>query len=344
MSRRLIVILVACLAVIAGVVWATLGHGPGGAPVGHPGGALPQPATSTRATRIAQLVAMSDRTHKVALIERLTAPPQVVIFGGSRALRFDPAYIERRTGLTGFNAAVTGARPEDAWAFLNLLHARFPGARFRFLWIIHADEFDQKPLDLGILENPALARYFPPSLIRAQTRWARAHIMFDIMQRGRVFAPDGHVLHDVLDIRFPQPGADAAGVSDNISRALLTYATTPRRLFPRSIAYFECTLALMESFAVAPRVVVTAPVDPRILAATVGHGWGVRHRLLLRFLASLRPRYKFFLADLSRAAACGCTARDFYDGIHLRPSGTRKIVDTVLRMFPRALLGHGAVQ
>ena len=85
------------------------------------------------------------RIAKARLIEQLRRPPRVVIFGGSRAMKFDPAYIRRRTGLAGFNAAVTHARPADTWALLNLLHTRFPRARFRFLWVVHGDEFVRHP-------------------------------------------------------------------------------------------------------------------------------------------------------------------------------------------------------
>ena len=90
---------------------------------------------SPAAALVASSVDGRTRTAKARLIEQLQRPPRVVIFGGSRAMKFDPAYITRRTGLTGFNAAVTHARPEDTWALLNLLHARFPRARFRFLWV-----------------------------------------------------------------------------------------------------------------------------------------------------------------------------------------------------------------
>jgi hypothetical protein len=70
----------------------------------------------------------------------------------------------------------------------------------------------------------------------------------------------------------------------------------------------------------------------------------VRERLLLRFLASLHSRYRFSFADFSKAATCGCTARDFFDGIHLRPSGTRRVTDAVLRRFPGALISPGRLE
>ena len=321
MSRRSILIagLAAGLVVLGVVGWALLVRG----------SAAPPAVT-------AKFDVASDRMQKTDLIQKLKTPPQVIILGGSRALRFDPAYLQQRTGLTGFNAAVTGARPEDAWALVSLFHARFPAARFRFLWVIHADEFDPKALDPGLVYDATLASFFPRSLITPKVEFEAAHLKIDPMQQHRVFAPDGYAISDGFDRMFPRPGADAVGVRNNIAAALHTYATLPAKLSPRSALYFEKTLALMDSIAAARPVVVSAPVDARVLAAITGHGWALRQAQLLRYLTPLQARYKFDFVDLSKAAACGCTAADFFDGIHLRPSGTAKVVDVVLHRFPSA--------
>ena len=116
MSRRLVILGLLVVGVLIVIGWATLGRAP----------------SKLSAPLRARLDIASDRMQKTDLIQQLTSPPEVIILGGSRALRFDPAYLQERTGLSGFNAAVTGARPEDAWALVSLLHARFPRARFRF--------------------------------------------------------------------------------------------------------------------------------------------------------------------------------------------------------------------
>ena len=135
MLQRLTIIVGVCLVALGFAAWATLAG----------------ESASPPAVALSKLDIASDRMQKTDLIEKLKAPPEVIILGGSRALRFDPAYLKKRTALTGFNAAVTGARPEDAWALVSLFHARFPAARFRFLWVIHADEFDPKTLDPGLI-------------------------------------------------------------------------------------------------------------------------------------------------------------------------------------------------
>ena len=121
MPRRHIAALAASLAVIAGVTAAYAGLRPHHASVlmADSGrlslGAFARPSPRITAASPGALIrgylATSPRTDKARLIEQLTSPPRVVIFGGSRAMRFDPAYIRRQTGLSGFNAAVTPAGP-----------------------------------------------------------------------------------------------------------------------------------------------------------------------------------------------------------------------------------------
>jgi hypothetical protein len=290
-------------------------------------------------------VVSQTRTAKSSLIQRLTSAPQVVIFGGSRAMRFDPAYVKRRTGLSGFNAAVMRARPEDTWALLNQLHTRFPTARFRFLWVIHADEFDRRPIDPAILTNPILARYFPAALVKSQMSQAVAQaqrrqneVTLDVPDTGKlVYALDGFVLSGFFSDRTPPPNGNVGAIGARIRKALLVYGRTPAVLYPRSVRYFEKDLRLMDALAATPPVIVAAPFDRRIYAATVNRGWGARHRLLTALLARLRPACRFSYLDMSNAASRGITPSDYYDGIHLTPRGGQKVIDRVLKAFPGAL-------
>jgi hypothetical protein len=304
-----------------------------------------QLTTASPGPLITSYLADQPRTAKARLIQRLTSPPQVVIFGGSRAMRFDPAYITQRTGLSAFNAAVTQARPEDTWALLNLLHTRFPKAHFRFLWVIHADEFDPRPIDLAILKNPILARYFPASLVKSQLPRALAlaeggnrGVTIDIPDRSQlVYAPDGFAVSGFFSNAVPPPNGNVGAIDSNTRKALLIYGSAPAAPYPRSVRYLQKDLRLMDSLAAAPPVIVAAPFDQRIYAATVNRGWGARHRLLLGLLARLRATHRFSFLDLSNATSFGITPSDFYDGIHLTPQGAQKVIDLVIKRFPSAL-------
>jgi hypothetical protein len=67
-----------------------------------------------------------DLTYKTDLVEKLPAPPELVMLGGSRAQRFERSHIERVTGLSAFNFAVQNCRPEDAYAISRYLIERAP--------------------------------------------------------------------------------------------------------------------------------------------------------------------------------------------------------------------------
>ena len=66
-----------------------------------------------------------SRSEKVELFERLEAAPQGLILGSSRALKFEPAYLETRTSQTFFNFAVNHGRPEDFLAIVRYYRHRF---------------------------------------------------------------------------------------------------------------------------------------------------------------------------------------------------------------------------
>jgi hypothetical protein len=344
-SRVLLALLAAGLAGVAA--------GCGGAPPSPPtttttppaASALPGPAPTGQAGVIGRYLSDQTRTAKARLIQQLTSPPGVVVFGGSRAMRIDPAYIKQRTGLSGFNAAVTQARPEDTWALLNLLHARFPAARFRFLWVLHADEFGARPIDLAILMNPALARFFPASLVKSQLPQAIAlakgggpAVKIDIQKRGSLaYAPNGFVTSGFFGNATPPPNGNVGAVDANIRKELLIYGSTPSVFYPRPLKYFQKDLRLMDSLAAAPPVIVAAPFDQRIYQATVNRGWGTRHQLLLALLNKLQSADHFSFLDLSKAWQYGFTPSDFYDGIHLTPQGGNRLIDLVLQKFPGSL-------
>ena len=52
-----------------------------------------------------------DRSFKADVYEEMPRVPRVLVFGGSRSLRMDPATIKQETGLTAFNFGLHNGRP-----------------------------------------------------------------------------------------------------------------------------------------------------------------------------------------------------------------------------------------
>ena len=101
---------------------------------------------------------LSDRPIKACLIERLPHAPSLMILGSSRAEKVQPSHLQRRTGLAGFNAAVSSARPMTRGRSRTSCMTEAGGAQQRVLWLLDVESMRQRPLDPGLLDTPSLAR------------------------------------------------------------------------------------------------------------------------------------------------------------------------------------------
>jgi hypothetical protein len=303
-----------------------------------------RPATGQTSSRVdaasqpgTSLWTLSDGGIKTALIMRLKVPPALVVLGGSRALRFQPSFIRRVTGLSAFNAAVPHATPQDEWCFANLFHRRFPTTRFRFLWIIHCDEFDEYSPGAALLEDPFLSRFLPPSFVDAKLDRlgpsANAMLLVGARQPS-VIGPDGLTVSDSIS-SAATIGSLRQRVNSYIRSALSFYRRTPVRIDPAPGHYFAMTLRLMNDIGAKPTIVL-APLQPWYLAAIYHHGWEARHRLVCAYLRHLQRTYRFNVLDFSRLSSVGGSPTGFYDAEHLRPATARLVIDAVLRALPYA--------
>jgi hypothetical protein len=290
----------------------------------------------------------TDRPVKAALVERLRTAPKLLVFGSSRALKIDPAYLERKLGQPGFNAAVSDGRPEDAWAFLNLLHARFPASRPHYLWLVDVEAF-RPTAGAGVLDTPALARYLPSGVrwrrrlsgLLALLSWSEAHASWRVLTgpapklASTVFAPDGFRRYDVHDAAFAH-GATLAGQLRASEALYAGVYSRYRRLDPGQERWFERTLAKMDAWGEPPLVVLT-PVQPQMRRTLAPLGWSARRRQVLSFLAGLHARYRFRVVDMTDLASFGGSPRGFYDGFHMTLPNVHRLLDALLREDRRAL-------
>ncbi|HQG03818.1 MAG TPA: hypothetical protein PK838_05800 [Thermoleophilia bacterium] len=326
--RRLVLAALALVAVLVAALWVALAQGD----ARHAGASadVPEPA--------ADLIVPNDRTVKADLLDRLEQPPQVLIFGGSRATRFAPAYLEKLTGLRGFNLALQNGRPEDAWAFLNHLRTTRPGIRPHVVWFIHVEAFRKQGLSVGLVQDARLSRYFPDDLIAAEReKLPRTKAQ---MPAGRdlaltTYGPDGVVLRNRYDIRAEDGYTLDRALAWSIDRATERYATTTPALDPRSTEYFEKSLDLLDRLGRTP-VIVFMPIHPALLDAVRPLGWEERHREVLAYLHSLQQKYDFIVLDLSELASVRGDPDAFYDGFHMTASNARRVLDTVVTEAPQA--------
>lgn len=278
----------------------------------------------------------TDRDVKIGLLTNLDHPPQLLIFGGSRATRFEPAYFQRLTGLRGFNLAFQNGRPEDAWAFVNFVHRLHPSTRLHVVWFIHVEAFREQGLSPTLVRDRRLNRWFPPSLVAAE----RAKLSVTDTQKGRDLAltrygADGVVLRNRYDLAVERGRTLKRALDWSIDTALERYATTSAALYPRSQRYFEKTLAYLDQMDVTPAIVLM-PLHPRLLAAVRTAGWDERHRQVMAYLRDLQKTHRFDLLDCSVLSSFRGDPQDFYDGFHLKKANARKLIAAVVARCPDA--------
>jgi hypothetical protein len=329
-SRRFVLFALILVGVLAAGLWIVLAAG------GDDGAGAVAETTPAASDGTDDLTVPNDRTVKADLLDDLVQPPQALIFGGSRATRFEPAYLETLTGLRGFNLALQNGRPEDAWAFLNHLRTTRPGIRPHVLWFIHVEAFREQGLSVGLIQDERLSRYFPEVLIAAERenlpRTAAE------MPAGRdlgltTYGPDGVVLRNRYDIRAENGYSLDRALAWSVNRATERYATTTPALDARSTEYFEKTLDLLDRLGRTP-VIVFMPVHPVLLDAVRPLGWDERHREVLAYLERLRETYDFVTLDLSELSSVDGDPQAFYDGFHMTQSNARRVLETVVDEAP----------
>jgi hypothetical protein len=303
---------------------------------------------------------LSDRATKACLAERLRSAPQLIVYGSSRAMKVAPAFVSRLTGLTTFNAAVSSASPADVWAFANFLHGRFPGRPARVIWLLDIESFRTRPLDPGLLETPALARYFSASAqasakidsVWTLFSWKTARDAYRVATSHRAsiatrvpctyrsngvteYTPRGLRQWDFHDVARARGASLTASVDRSIAQYRGVYASGYPRLSPTSQHWFERTLRVMHAWGIRPIIVLT-PIQPKLLRAIGSLGWWRRHADVVRYLHSVQKRVPFELLDASEVATFGGSRRAFYDGVHMTPPNVRRLMTWVVRHSPAA--------
>jgi hypothetical protein len=273
-----------------------------------------------------------DRALKCDLVGRLPEPPQLVIFGGSRAQRFEPSVAQTLTGLPAFNFAVQNSRPEDAYAMARYLFWREPGVKLRCLWALQATSLSDSPFHPGLLAEPRLNQFLPEYLVRAQRK-------VSVSAEGRELGPDteftarGSLVRNSYDARLEH------GIP--FERTLLNYlaAMVPRAASQspyektRSRKYFERTLQLFNLHDVEP-VLVIMPYHPAALRAFRAVGWDAKEDEFKRYLKSLKGKYRFHLLDFTEIAAFHGREDSFYDGAHVKAANARRILAQAVKDAP----------
>ena len=251
--------------------------------------------------------------------------PRVVVYGGSRGLRMDPATIKRETGLPAFNFAFHNGRPEDAWAVTDWLIDNHPDEPPAVIWCLQATTLADTPMAPGLIVDKRLSQAFPTALINSKMKWALRKPKRNLLS-GRRFGFDGMLWWNSYDRKR------AAGVT--LQQSLRNYldadmlATAGNRKVPgrtRAKAYFSRTLLLLNKHHIKPLIVIM-PYQPKVLRTFLSVGWGVKQRALRTYLKKLRLYRDFRVVNCLDIKTFGGSPNGFYDGAHLTAGNSRRLI------------------
>src|SRR5712691_2878994 len=244
-----------------------------------------------------------DRTTKLTLIEKLPRSPQILILGSSRAREAEPSFLERISGHTGFNGAVTGGTAADAWVMVRFLTDRFPHRARRYLWFVDSG-IATNGVNPDLAADPRARRYLGGS-VRAGNVACRV---------GSRYHADGSIAQNGSRSRAER----ARIVATTVARLVASIRAHPPRaetIDPRRYTYFERTIAFMNRHGARP-VIVLNPIHPRVLAELEKYGFPKR-KAAYEYLGRLRQRLDFVLVDCEDIRAWGGSAAEFADATHV---------------------------
>jgi hypothetical protein len=274
-----------------------------------------------------------DKSFKADLIDELPAPPELVVFGGSRATRFEPSYFTSLTGLSAFNGAVQCFRPEDAWAFSSYLYARAPDVRLHCVIALQTRTFHDDTLRGGLLYDERLARAFPDALIVRQKAALGEPPVKELLGVNR-FLARGYLVRNRYDVARERPGYSFARNLDlYVKRLLPNHRWTGPLADARSRRYFEKTMRLYNDHGVTPLIVVM-PYQPRVLRAFREAGFQKHLDRLAAYLRDAGTRCRFRVLDLTDIRTFGGSPTEFYDGAHVTRENAHRIARYAVHAAP----------
>jgi hypothetical protein len=279
-----------------------------------------------------------DRSIKLDLLQHLKRGPQILILGDSRGRQAEPSELQRLTGHTAFNAAVTGGSAPEAYVFVRYVADRFPHQKRRYIW------FTDIGLASGIVQpqlaqDPRARRYLP-TVPRFGLGDVKTYVSTDATKASwRVFVkcvlgtchslisyhPDGSLTKQSLHYLPEHAKSLGSSVAKAKAFARANDETLPqwRRDLadPLRFSYTERMLAFMNQRGEVP-VIVLNPIYPSVLAILERKGFPGR-RATLEKLAQLHERFRFVVVDCEDSRKWGGLPNDWSNASHVNRANMR---------------------
>jgi len=274
--------------------------------------------------------APTDRSVKLDLIEKLKHGPEILILGDSRGRQAEPSLLQRLTGHTGFNAAVTGGSTPDAWVFTRYAADRFPRQKRRYIWFVSWG-LATNLVTSWLQADPRGRRYMQEVAPYLSTQTVTVPAQRDTPTHYRA---DGSLR---IEQSPPSPAqvrkvkAEAAQIVSQIGQ----HPPVAPPFDPARYRLFEHLLAYVNGRGERP-VIVINPIYPTVLAELEKHGDPLS-TASLNYLHSLQPRYDFVVVDCRDSHQWGGTDYDWTNPTHVNRANMRRMLRYIVAHSDGAL-------
>jgi hypothetical protein len=270
----------------------------------------------------------TDRSVKLDLIGKLKQAPAILILGDSRGRQAEPSLLQRLTGHTGFNAAVTGGSAPDAWVFTRYAADRFPGQKRRYIWFVSAG-LTTNIVTPWLTADPRGRRY-----LREVTPYLSTQTVTVAWNTDTHYRPDGSLPGE----QSPPSLAQVNRVKAQAARIVVQLRQHPPAappFDPTRAQLFEHLLAYMNARGERP-VIVFNPVYPTVLAELEKYGSPLSTSSL-DYLDSLEARYDFVVVDCQDIHKWGGTDYDWTNATHVDRANMRRMLRYIVTHSDGAL-------
>jgi hypothetical protein len=293
-----------------------------------------------------------DRSIKLDLLQHLKLGPQLLIMGSSRSRQAEPTYLQKLTGLRGFNAGVTGGTSADEYVFARFAADLFPHQRRHYIWFTdiglagggvlpqlgndpRAQRYLSSEPSFGLGD---VATYLSVAATKASWRVFEKCVLASCSSHI-TFHPDGSLTNQALHSLPEHARSLGASVAKEIAAVRAHHDTLAQAraelAAPGRFDYFDRALAFMNSRGEVP-VIVLNPVYPSVRVALDRFGFAGR-RATLEMVAKLHRRYRFVFVDAEDIRTWGGNARDWTNATHINRGNMRILLRYVVAHADGAL-------
>lgn len=288
----------------------------------------------------------TGRSDKANLLKKQDENPEVLVLGSSRTMKIDPQFIEEKTGLTSFNAAVNSANAEDYYTMLRYSLDTLEHKPKAVILGIDVEAFhNNSPIDERLLFNTSLSKFLNDQdqisiidmltslLSYKETVSSFVSLYYKLTEypkRSTYYDEDGFLHYAKKSGEITNENYDSK-VKEYIDRYKARFDGYTD-LCKKRKDYFERFLALAEEEDIQVIAFITTLHDDIIHELNKTRNYADIKQELVTYLDGLKKDNGHFVyEDFDRVEKYDGSLTAFYDGAHIHEHNANLITEQLLQ-------------